>query len=198
MNKIKNPNQGYNFLWPWQSWVTIFYHYFFFFPLPHNFCNACAGANKNHPVIISNSSPAIATCFSAIWHQFSIPASTSPTGVSGQITWSVADGRQMEPFARNWLMVSTPRGGSCPFRGDDNTQRLSSPTSKLERSDERTTYLAGKWLWWEINGLSGNGFPVGVNFWMSVKHMNMNERAPGVWGGGGSNLLIVYMQLKSS
>lgn len=34
----------------------------------------------------------------------------SPTSVSGQITWSVADGRQMDPFPRNWSMVSPLHG----------------------------------------------------------------------------------------
>lgn len=41
--------------------------------------------------------------------------SASPTRVSGQITWSVADGRQMEPFARNWLMVSQHHEGFCSY-----------------------------------------------------------------------------------
>lgn len=39
----------------------------------------------------------------------------SPTNISGQITWSMADGRQMDPFPGNWLMVSLLNGGFCLY-----------------------------------------------------------------------------------
>lgn len=110
--------------------------------------------------VIISSSPIHSLCYNMfLGHYLTLISTaahfTSATRVSGQITWSVADGRQMDPFPRNWLMCHCfMEVVLC-----DN-KRMTVVFWHQHLID--LTYL--------VEVMSGNGFP-GVIFWMSVQHM---------------------------